>query len=55
MSKKRKPIPRFKTESKEQAFWETHNSSDYVDWTKAERTRVANLKPSAEGIGRRSD
>ncbi len=53
MSKKRKPIPRFKREADEQAFWETYDSSDYVDWTKAERMRFANLKPSAKSISLR--
>jgi predicted DNA binding CopG/RHH family protein len=53
MNKKRKPIPRFKSEAEERAFWETHDSSDYVDWTKTERTRFANLKPSAKSISLR--
>ena len=47
---KLKPIPAFKTEAKERKFWETHDSTEYVDWTKAERVRVPNLKPSTTAI-----
>ena len=47
---KLKPIPAFKTEAEERKFWETHDSTEYVDWTKAERVRVPNLKPSTTAI-----
>ncbi len=53
MTKKRKPIPDFKSEVEERAFWETHDSSDYVGWNKAERARFANLKPSTKAISLR--
>ncbi len=53
MSKKRKPTPTFKSEAAERAFWETHDSSDYIDWSKAERVRLSNLKPSAKMISLR--
>ncbi len=53
MTRKPKPIPDFKSEADERAFWETHDSSDYVDWTKAERIRLANLKPSTKAISLR--
>ena len=45
-----KPIPRFKTEAEERKFWETHDSTEYVDWSKAERVRLPNLKPSTTAI-----
>ena len=47
---KPKTIPRFKTETEERKFWETHHSTDYVDWSKAERVRFPNLKPSTTAI-----
>jgi hypothetical protein len=50
MSKKLKPIPSFKSEAEERAFWETHDSSNYVDWSKREHARLANLKPSSKSI-----
>jgi predicted DNA binding CopG/RHH family protein len=53
MNKKLKPIPKFRSDAEERRFWETHNSSDYVDWNKAERVRLPNLKPSTESISLR--
>jgi predicted DNA binding CopG/RHH family protein len=47
---KLKPIPVFKSEAEERKFWETHDSSDYVDLNKAERVRFSNLKPSTTAI-----
>jgi len=35
--KKLKPVPTFKTEAQERKFWETHDSTDYLDWSKAVR------------------
>ena len=47
MSKKElKPIPYFKDEDEERAFWESHDSMDYVDWSKARRVQFPNLKLS---------
>ena len=48
-----KSIPKFRTEAQERRFWETHDSSDYVDWSKAERVRLPNLKPSTPPISLR--
>ncbi len=53
MTKKRKPIPDFGSEAEERAFWERRDSGDYVDWSKAERIRFANLKPSTKAISLR--
>jgi uncharacterized protein len=47
---KLKSIPAFKTEAEERKFWETHDSTDYIDWNKAERVRFPNLKPSTTAI-----
>ena len=47
---KLKPIPAFKSEAEERKFWETHDSADYIDWSKAERVRFPNLKPSTTAI-----
>ena len=47
---KLKRVPTFKTEAEERKFWETHDSTDYVDWSKAERIRFQNLKPSTTAI-----
>jgi predicted DNA binding CopG/RHH family protein len=53
MSKPRKTIPEFKTEAEERAFWESHDSSDYVDWSKAESASLPSLKPSTKTISLR--
>ena len=52
MSKVKK-VPKFNTEQEERAFWETHDSSDHVDWTKAESVSLSNLKPSTKTISLR--
>ena len=46
MNKRLKSIPKFRSEAEERQFWEIHDSSEYIDWSKAERVRFANLKPS---------
>ena len=48
--RKLKSVPNFKTEAEERKFWETHDSTDYIDWSKAERVRFPNLKPSTTAI-----
>ena len=53
MTKKLKPIPKFKNEDAERRFWETHDSTDYVDWSKARLVRFPNLKPSTKSISLR--
>ena len=53
MAEKRRPVPVFETEAEERAFWESHDSSDYVDWSKARRVRFPNLKPSTKAISLR--
>src|SRR5215470_1881444 len=53
MNKKLKSIPKFRNEAEERRFWQTHDSSDYIDWTKAARVRFPNLKPSTTAISLR--
>ena len=43
MSRKSKTIPKFRSDAEERRFWETHDSSAFVDWNKAERVRLPNL------------
>ncbi len=50
---KLKNIPKFKTEAEERAFWESHDSTDYVDWNKAMAITLSNLKPSTKTISLR--
>jgi predicted DNA binding CopG/RHH family protein len=53
MNKRLKPIPKFANEAAERAFWESHDSTDYVDWSKAQQAVLANLKPSTQTISLR--
>jgi predicted DNA binding CopG/RHH family protein len=53
MTKPLEPVPPFATEAEERAFWETHDSADHVDWTKARRARLPSLKPSTKAISLR--
>lgn len=48
--KPKKRLPKFKSEAKERRFWSTHDSTEYVDWTKAKRVLFPNLKPSVKTI-----
>jgi predicted DNA binding CopG/RHH family protein len=52
-SSERKAMPSFRTEREERAFWETHDTSEYVDWSKAAVGRFPNLKPSTTTISLR--
>jgi predicted DNA binding CopG/RHH family protein len=48
-----KKIPKFKTEAEEREFWANADSSDYVDWSKANRILLPNIKPSLRTISLR--
>ena len=43
-------IPKFKNENKERVFWSKHDSTEYIDWKKAKRVVLPNLKPSVKTI-----
>lgn len=48
-----KPIPEFRSEAEEREFWETHDSAEFVDWSRAQVVTFPNLKPSTETISLR--
>ena len=53
MNKQTKAIPKFATEAQERAYWEKHDSTDYLDWSKAKRVVLPNLKPTTKTISLR--
>ncbi|MBN8962226.1 MAG: BrnA antitoxin family protein [Rhizobiales bacterium] len=53
MAKKLKQIPKFESEAAERAFWESHDTADYFDLSKAVPVRFPNLKPSTQAISLR--
>jgi predicted DNA binding CopG/RHH family protein len=48
-----KPIPKFRSDEEAGEFWMTHDTTDYVDWTKARRVSFPNLRPSTATISLR--
>ena len=48
-----KKIPKFRTEAEERDFWANADSSNYIDWSKAKRTMLPNIKPSLKTISLR--
>jgi len=51
--KARKKIPTFKDEDAEREFWSKEDSTEYLDWSKAERVTFPNLRPSLRTISLR--
>jgi predicted DNA binding CopG/RHH family protein len=53
MNKKLKTVPKFRSEAEERLFWETHDTADYFDLSKARRVQFPNLKLSTTAISLR--
>lgn len=53
MRRKAESVPRFKSEMDERRYWESHDSTDHVDWSVAERVQLPNLRPSTTSISLR--
>ena len=45
-----KKIPVFKNEDEERGYWATHDSTEYIDWSKARKSTLSKLKPSLKTI-----
>jgi predicted DNA binding CopG/RHH family protein len=48
-----KASPKFKNEKDERTYWESHDSTSRVDWTKAQNVALPNLKPTTKTISLR--
>ena len=53
MKKQLKAVPEFANEEEERRFWERNDSSDYLDWSKAQQVVMPNLKPTTKTISLR--
>ena len=53
MSKQLKSVPKFADEAEERSFWESHDLSEYMDWSKAQRVVLPKLKPTTKTISLR--
>lgn len=45
-----KRIPKFASEAEERNFWDSADSTEYIDWKKAKRIIFPKLKPSLKTI-----
>lgn len=48
-----KPIPEFRSDEEAGEFWMTHDTTEYIDWSKARRVSFPNLRPSTATISLR--
>lgn len=53
MKKQLKVVPDFANEEEERLFWEKNDSSDYHDWSNAQRVVMPNLRPTTKTISLR--
>jgi predicted DNA binding CopG/RHH family protein len=53
MPKKKLQIPEFESEEQEREFWAGHDSSDYVNWSQAQKITFPALKPSTTTVSLR--
>ena len=53
MNKKLSKITNFKSEDEERKFWAEVDSTEYLDWPKADRITLPKLKPSTKTISLR--
>lgn len=53
MNKPTKAIPKFADEAQERAYWETHDATGHLDWSKARKVTLPNLKPTTKTISLR--
>jgi len=50
---KKKRALKFRSEDKEREFWDKADSTEYIDWSRARRVVLPNLKPSLKTISLR--
>lgn len=53
MNKRLEPVPQFANEQEERVYWESHDSTAHLDWRKAQKVILPNLKPSTKTISLR--
>ena len=51
--RRKKQIPKYRSEDRERDFWASADSTKYVDWNEAQRVAFPNLKPSLKTISLR--
>lgn len=48
--KQLKKLPKFKDEKEEVEFWATHDSTEYINYSKAKKAIFPNMKPTIRTI-----
>jgi len=48
--KQLKKLPKFKDEKEEVEFWATHDSTEYINYSKAKKAIFPNLRPTIRTI-----
>ncbi len=48
-----KQIPKFKNDNEERKFWETQDSTEFINWKQAKTVTFSKLKPSVKKISLR--
>ena len=52
-AKKLKSIPKFRSHEEAGEFWMSHDTTEYLDWSKAVKLRFSKLRPSTATISLR--
>ena len=50
---KRKSPPTFASEAHEREYWASHDSTEHIDWSQAQKRSFPNLKPTLRTISLR--
>ena len=53
MTKQTRVTPKFANEAQERAYWESHDSTEHLDWSTAKKVALPNLKPTTKTISLR--
>lgn len=53
MAGTKKQTPEFRSEEEEREFWATHDSTEFIDWSTAQKHKFPNLKPTLRTISLR--
>ncbi len=46
-------MPNFANEEEERIFWQTHDSTDHIDWSAAQQVSLPKLRPTLKSISLR--
>ena len=48
-----KASPKFASEQEARLYWESHDSTEHLDWSTAQKVSIPNLRPSTKTISLR--